>query len=245
MPTPKIRKKMEKQVARLNDLNDIRINTPAHPSTYAQPTYTPHATALPNPPHSVADYTFEQYQAASLSVGEKHSLIGKLRDEMPIMDRDEIDELTLREVSHIFELCIFPTCKMMQIDPVAVKRMLDDQFRKAYGVEAEMEALGKLGLARLEDIEKTVAMQTQEAAAECKTEAADDVTLLGDNGVKVETPVSKAPPSKKIKKMPPNNTQKEVKAYVTRRKRGRHGVKVVCLKSEAVCRKWMALEGAW
>ncbi|EFQ92815.1 hypothetical protein CFE70_009417 [Pyrenophora teres f. teres 0-1] len=236
---------MVKQVVRLNGLNDIRIGTPAHPPTYPPPpTYATQATAIPTPLKSVADCTFEQYQAANLSVSEKHSLIGELRDEMPIMDRDEIDELTLRELSAVVERCIFPTCKMMQIDPVAVKRMLDDQFRKAYGVEAETNVLGKLGLGRLEDFEKTTAMQRREAAAvgHVKLEVTDNVTLVGDGGAEVKTPASKAPPNKKMKQMPLNNTQKDIKAYVTRRKRGRHGVKVVCLRSGAVCEKWVAME---
>ncbi|KAI0579833.1 hypothetical protein TUN199_07358, partial [Pyrenophora tritici-repentis] len=224
METPKTRRNLGKQVVRLNGLNDIRIGTPAHPVTYPPPpTYATvtQATAIPKPLKSVADCTFEQYQAANLGVGEKHALIGQLRDEMPIMDRDEIDELTLRELSTVLEHCIFPTCKMMQIDPVAVKRMLDDQFRKAYGVETETEVLGKLGLGRLEDFDKAMAMQKKEAAAAyVKSDVADDVTLIGDGGVQAETPVSKAPPNKKIKQMPLIDTEKDIKAYITRRKRG-------------------------
>jgi len=242
MATPKVCRKNEKQVVRLGSLNDIRLGTPAHPPTYASRT-----TAPRTPPPSIADYTFEQYQAANFNVVEKHNLIGRLRDEMSIMDRDEVDELTLRDLGTLLERCIFPTCKMMQIEPVAVKRMLDDQFRRAYGPEVEADVLGKLGLGCLEDFEKAVVVREQHAAVGGRPEVAEESTVVGNGLGQVGTHVSiKAPPppSKKMKSMPLNDTRKEVKSYVTRRKRGKHGVKVVCLRSQAVCQKWVVMEGA-
>ena len=244
MAAPKTHRKNETQVVRLDSLNDIRFGTPAHPPTYAPPrTTVPHT-----PPPSTADSTFEQYQAANLNVVEKHNLIGKLRDEMSIMDRDEVDELTLRDLGTVLERCIFPTCKMMQISPVAVKRMLDDHFRRAYGLEVEADVLAKLGLGRLGDFDKAVVVREQDAAIiEARPEDVEGGTVVRDGVGQVETPISSAPlpppPSKKIKSMPLVNARKEIKAYVTRRKRGRHGVKVVCLRSQAVCEKWLGMEG--
>jgi len=237
MASPKTHRKNEKQVMRLDSLNDIRFGTPAHPPTYAPPR---------TPPPSIADYTFEQYQAANLNVVEKHNLIGKLRDEMPIMDRDEVDELTLRDLGTVLERCVLPTCKMMQISPVAVKRMLDDQFRRAYGLEVEADVLGKLGLGRLDELDKAGAVCERDAATmEAGSEGVEEGAVVGDGAGQVESPISSAPPpSKKMKSMPLDDARKEVKAYATRRKRGRHGVKVVCLRSQAACEKWVDMEGA-
>ena len=239
MATPQTNRKGEKPAVHLSSLNDIRIGTPAYPRTFPL-----RATAPPTPPPqaSVADYTFEQYQAANLNVTEKHNFIGKLRDEMPIMDRDEVDDLALRDLGKLLESCIFPTCKMIHIDPVAVKRMLDDSFRKAYGLEVEMEVMGTLGLGCLEDMAKAAATSKQVVVTAEKSEVAENNMLVGDSILTAKTNVLTVPPSKKTKKMPPNNTQKGIKAYITRRKRGRHGVHVMCLSSEAVCRKWAAME---
>ena len=156
MSTPQIRKPKKKLTVHLSGVNDIRIGTPA----YAPP-LIPRA-ARPEPPKlSVADYTFEEYKAAKLSIDDQHSVIGKLRDEMPIIDRDEVDDALLRSMAQQLERCIFPTCKIMHVDPAAVKRMLDEQFRRSYGLEVEAKVLEKLGLCRLEDIMRAPAVQEE------------------------------------------------------------------------------------
>ncbi|RMZ68814.1 5 -nucleotidase precursor [Pyrenophora seminiperda CCB06] len=242
MATPKTHPKKDKLAVRLSGLNDIRIGTPAHP-----PTYPPRAVAAeqpPNPPQSVADYTFEQYQAANLNVADKYDLIGKLRDDMPIMDTNEVDEVLLRNLGKLLEQCIFPICKMMHIDPIHVKRMLDDQFRAAYSPEVEATVLARLGLGRLEDMQHVAATREQDAAAEqAKSDMAEHVTSGVDSAVETEAPASSARPSKKTKRQPLSIIKRELKAYVQRRKRAKSGVKLVCLRSGAVCKHWAAMEG--
>jgi hypothetical protein len=284
MTMPQIRRPKKKLTVQLSGLNDIRLGTPAN-----APPSTPRA-ARPEPPKpSVADYTFEQYNAAKLSIDDQHSVIGKLRGELPLIDCDEVDNVLLRSMAQQLELCIFPTCKMMQVDPAAVKRMLDEQFRRSYGFEVEAEVLGKLGYCRLEDVVKAPAAEEKEgevASPETKT-ATEKATQTEDNtqeeledsgafasqtrkvkttpaeketateevmgvanalmelkeSVAAITTVAQPPPKKKMKPTPPNNTQKENKAHIARRKKGRHGVKMVTLKSEAVANKWEALNG--
>jgi hypothetical protein len=280
MSTPQIRRPKKKLTEQLSGLNDIRFGTPAH----APPSIT--RAARPEPPKpSVTDYTFEQYKAANLSIDDQHGVIGKLRGELPLIDCDEVDNVLLRSMAQQLELCIFPTCKMMQANPAAVKRMLDEQFRRSYGLEVEAEVLGKLGNCRLGDVVKAPTAQEKEeevASFEDKTATekatqTEDITLeepkehdavgppsqmmkntptekgkatdevMGVANALMELKKSVAaittedPPKKKMKPTPPNNTQKENKAHIALRKRRRHGVKMVTLKSEAVARKWEAL----
>jgi hypothetical protein len=230
--------KRGKLVVRLGGLNDIRLGTPAHP-----PTFKPLVAAPPEKPEpSVADYTFEQYKAANLNIDQQHELIGKLRDELPIIDRDEVDDTLLRSLAQQLELAIFPTCKMMHVDPLSVKRMLDDEFRRAYGPEVEAEVLTKLGLCRLEDIQKAVTAEKIRRAAKEEGDmeqitAGIEETLMEEEGDSVQLP----PPQKKAKMAPPNKTQKDLKAYIARRKRAHRGCKIVTLRSQAVSQKWEAL----
>jgi hypothetical protein len=315
MSTPQIRKPRKKPTVRLGGLNDIRIGTPAHALFSTQ------GVARPHPPKpSVPDYTFEQYKAANPDIRDQHSLIGKLRGEIPIIDRDEVDDALLQSMAQQLELCIFPTCKMMQVDPAAVKRMLDEQFRRSYGLKVEAEVLKKLGLCRLEDVVRAPAVQgeavtvdwdemTVEKAAGNKhsiteepekpgavtttsentktaptdkgnttdeiTEVAN--TLMGlrefvavppptkktkvtpaeENATpnkatqvkdnmweEIKAPTPAARPNKKMKAAPLNDTQREIKTHITKRKRARRGVKMVTLRSQAASEKWEALNGA-
>ncbi|KAF1940354.1 hypothetical protein EJ02DRAFT_456090 [Clathrospora elynae] len=237
MSTPQARKPEKKITMHLSGLNDIRFNTPAHGLSYA-----PLVATHPAPPKpSVADYTFEQYKAAGLNIDEQHSLIDEIRAELPIIDRDEVDDAILRSLAQQLELCIFPTCKMMHIDPTAVKRMMDDQFRKAYGLEAEADALEKMGLGRADEIAKT-------AAVADKITVDGEVTGIKDTMLKEkEAPAMNAgfrpPPNKKTKKTPLSGVQKEVKAYADGKKRGKRGCKLVMLKSEAASKMWEGLRG--
>lgn len=53
------------------------------------------------------------------------------------MDVHKVDNWLLDSLAKQLEMCISPTAKMIHIDPAAVKRMLDTEFRKAYGQEVE------------------------------------------------------------------------------------------------------------
>ena len=240
---PKRDKKSEPRVVvgRLSGVNDIRIGTPAHPPSFLPPNTTPVAKREP----SITDYTFEQYQAANLNDDEKHAVIGKLRGELPIIDRDEVDDVLLRSMGQQLELAVFPTCKMMQVEPAAVKRMLDDAFRKAYGAEVEAEVLGKLGLCRDEDVEMAVAAERMRISTKKQGKrqklGKSDETLVGDE----EDAIANAPfPTAKRTKKAPNGIAKDIEAHITRRKRAKRGVKMVTLRSGAVSQEWEKLSNA-
>jgi hypothetical protein len=230
------RDKRGKIVVRLGGLNDIRLGSPAHPPTFTPPVVTPSEKLEP----SIADYTFEQYKAANLNIDQQHDIIGKLRNELPIIDRDEVDDTLLRSMAQQFELAIFPTCKMMHVDPLAVKRMFDNQFRMAYGPEVGAEVLAKLGLCRLEDIEKSVtAVKTGMVTKEDVEHSAANVE---ESSIRQERDtVAPPPPKKKARMAPPNNTQKDLKAHTARRRRAHRGCKILTLRSVVVSQKWEAL----
>ena len=124
-------------MVRVKSLNDLRLNDPARSQSQSLPSAAP---------SSIADYTFEQYKSANLTIDDQHKVIGQLRSEIPLIDRDEIDNVLLRSMAQQLELAVFPTCNMMQIDPMAVKRMLNWAFWMAYGtkgVRREGEEVGK------------------------------------------------------------------------------------------------------
>ena len=230
------RDKRGKIVVRLGGLNDIRLGSPAHPPTFTPPVVTPSEKLEP----SIADYTFEQYKAANLNIDQQHDIIGKLRNELPIIDRDEVDDTLLRSMAQQFELAIFPTCKMMHVDPLAVKRMFDNQLRMAYGPEVGAEVLAKLGLCRLEDIEKSVtAVKTGMVTKEDVEHSAANVE---ESSIRQERDtVAPPPPKKKARMAPPNNTQKDLKAHTARRRRAHRGCKILTLRSVVVSQKWEVL----
>jgi len=228
-------------VGRLRGLNDIRIGTPAHPPSFLPPNTTPVAKREP----SINEYTFEQYQDANLNDDQKHAVIGKLRDELPIIDRDKVDEVLLRSMAQQLELAVFPTCKMMQVEPVAVKRMLDDQFRKAYSAEVEAEVLERLGLCCVEDVELAVAAERIRISAKKKGKkqklGKSDEMLVEDE----EDAIANAPsPTEKKTKKAPNDIAKNIEAHITRMKRAKRGVKMVTLRSGAVSQEWEKLSNA-
>ncbi|KAI4924294.1 uncharacterized protein J4E92_007375 [Alternaria infectoria] len=225
-------------VGRLRGVNDIRIGTPAHPPSFLPPNTTTVAKREP----SITEYTFEQYQAANLNDDEKHAVIGKLRGELPIIDRDEVDDVLLRSMAQQLELAVFPTCKMMQVEPVAVKRMLDDQFRKAYGAEVEAEVLGKLGLCRVEDAEMAVAAEririsTKKKGKKQKLGKSEEILIEEEEDAVAKSP---SPMEKKTKKAL-NDIAKDIEAHITRMKRAKRGVKMVTLRSVAMSQKWEKL----
>ncbi|KAL1801523.1 hypothetical protein ACET3X_001865 [Alternaria dauci] len=233
------RNKRGKMVVCLSGLNDIRLGTPAHP-----PTKPPIAAAPKKLEPSITDYTFEQYKAANLNIDEQYDIIGKIRNELPIIDRDEVDNTLLRSIGQQFELAIFPTCKMMHVDPLSVKRMFDDQFRRAYGPEVEAEVLAKLGMCRLEDIEKAVT--AVKAGNVTKEEDVERSTAdLGEESKREEEhAIAPPPPKKKAKRAPPNDTQADLKAHIAKRRRAHRGCRILTLKSVAVSEKWEALSSA-
>jgi hypothetical protein len=240
MSTPQIRQPKKKRVVHLSGVNDIRVGTPAHIPTF-KPLSAIHPEA-PKPKSIVADYTFEEYKAAGLNIEDQHKLIGDLRSEMPIIDRDEVDNLLLQSLAQQLELTIFPTCKMMHLDPTAVKRMLDDQFRKAYGPEMDVAVLTNMGLARVEELPRERASESFK-----EEEEGHDVATVKEGALETcQVAVTHTPdshPSKKAKQTQLNAVQKEVKAYAARKKRGKQGCKIVTLLSVSITRKWEALDG--
>ncbi|KAI4684415.1 uncharacterized protein J4E84_006405 [Alternaria hordeiaustralica] len=241
MPRRDKKSELRVVVGRLRGVNDIRIGTPAHPPSFLPPNTTPVAKRKP----SITEYTFEQYQAANLNDDEKHAVIGKLRGELPIIDRDEVDEVLLRSMAQQLDLAVFPTCKMMQVDPAAVKRMLDDQFRKAYGAEVEASVTRKLGLCRVEDVELAVAAEririsTKKKGKRQKLGKSEEMLVEEEEDAVATAP---SPPTKEVKTAP-KSIENEIKAHIARRKRAKQGVKMVMLRSEAVSQEWEKLSNA-
>jgi hypothetical protein len=238
MSTPQIRKKKLK--VRLG----LPIGTAPTPTTsvfdpFPQP--TPAAPAPPTEP-SIFDFTFEDYKAANLNINEQHDLIGKIREEVALIDRDEIDGLILEDMAKQLQMCVFATCKMMHVDPVAVKRMLDGEFRKAYGVEVEQEVAMKEEMGVSKEEEKKINAKGEEDGGdrqEASAKEKDSYIATGSRGGESAPPVE--PPSKKIKRAQPSVVQKEVKAYEAKRKRGHKKVLVLTLRSKSVAEKWESL----
>ncbi|KAL5117352.1 hypothetical protein ACEQ8H_004797 [Pleosporales sp. CAS-2024a] len=131
-------------VPSLIDLHLQHIAPPASP--YPQ-TYPPHfgpkhpSSNEPSIPKDldVTGLTFEQYKNMNLDFATQHELIGRIRDEVPLIDRDEIDSLLLADAGRQLRNGIFNVLKMMHVNPKAVKSMLDDQFRCFYGPDVNEE----------------------------------------------------------------------------------------------------------
>jgi hypothetical protein len=136
-PTPPVSTHLKLQTPTMAAVPEAPERMPA-PQAKPAPEAMP-AHAAPN----VLDYTFEEYKAANLNINQQQSLISTIRNELPLVDRDEVDSLILQDVAKQLQLCVFPMCKMMQIDPLAVKRMMDEQFRKAYGIEVDQAVTEK------------------------------------------------------------------------------------------------------
>ncbi|KAF1912077.1 hypothetical protein BDU57DRAFT_402746, partial [Ampelomyces quisqualis] len=182
---------------------------------------------------SVLDLSFEEYKAAHLNINEQHALIGRIRDEVPLADRDEIDGFLLMEAAKQLELCVFPMCKMMHVDPKAVKKMLDDQFRKAYGLDVEDETTRNLQ-------KSTMAPGGVVGAVGVK----DDIPMAGssvESQVEDKDALADEPAKKKLKRAEKSAVQKELKAYQVKKKRGRKECFILALKSKVVAEKWAAL----
>ncbi|KAH7069816.1 hypothetical protein BKA63DRAFT_476814 [Paraphoma chrysanthemicola] len=198
---------------------------------------------------SIFDFTFEDYKATGLNIAEQHALIGKIREEVPLIDRAEIDGLMLSEAAKQLELCVFPMCKMMHIDPKAVKRMLDWEFRKAYGDEMYNEqdvevGVGKVPMDSVEDgIEADVAPVVKMEESFVLPFAREESSMFEESSRGGSmAPAGQEPAKKKGKRAPLSTVQKEIRAYQAKKKKGRRGCRVATLKSGAVVEKWASLE---
>jgi hypothetical protein len=231
MATPQVRNKKLKVVLGL-DRDPTVSPAPSASGTFAKP--------------SIPDFTYEDHKAAGLSITEQHDLIGKIREEVPIIDRDEIDDLILSDAAKQLQLCVFPMCKMLHIDPKAVKRMLDAEFRKAYGPDVddevimsiEMEGPSKEATNGMVDVE----VKREESAATAHGDRREESSAFDDQSrVGSEVMGSVEPPNKKAKKAPLSAAQKAIRAYKAKKKKGRRGCCVLTVRSKAVAEKWAAL----
>ncbi|KAH7074176.1 hypothetical protein FB567DRAFT_505138 [Paraphoma chrysanthemicola] len=200
---------------------------------------------------SIFDFTFEDYKAAGLNIAEQHALIGKIREEVPLIDRDEIDGLMLSEAAKQLELCVFPMCKMMHVDPRAVKRMLDREFRKTYGEDLYSEedvevGMGEMPMDSVEDgmeADMTTVVKNEELFmlpfAREESSMFDESSRGGSMA-----PAGPGPAKKRAKRAPLSTIQKDIRAHQAKRKKQRKGCRVTTLKSRAVAEKWASFESS-
>jgi hypothetical protein len=271
MAIPQIRNKKLKVVLGL-DRNPTASPAPSASGTSRHSASNIRRTPAPAPgtepdtfaKPSISDFTYEDYKAAGLSITEHHDLIGKIREEVPIIDRDEIDGLILSDIAKQLQLCVFSMCKMLHIDPKAVKRMLDAEFWKAYGPDVDDEVImsiemegpsTKLAKGMVEmSIEMEgpstklakgmveVGVKREESAATAHGDLLEESSAF-DEQSRVGSQVMRSiePPNKKAKKAPLGAVQKEIRAYMAKKKKGRRGCCVLTLRSKAVAEKWAAL----
>ncbi|KAF2825402.1 hypothetical protein CC86DRAFT_419419 [Ophiobolus disseminans] len=187
---------------------------------------------------SIFDFTYEEYKAANLNISQQYDLIGQVRQQIPVADRDDIDCHLLSKLAMQLEVAIFPTCKMMQVDPQAVKSMLLEQFYKAYPdeerapvrvevaaeVDHEMEDVQITGVQKVLNDAKAFVMN---GGFPIKAEPCDDISsLYGERSRQGTEPLPPAgaaqpvhplePPMKKLKIVQPSAVRaesEEAKAY--------------------------------
>jgi hypothetical protein len=256
MAAPHMRKKKLK--VRIGLHPEVEL-TPTPLGSFYPTLQAPTITAVPKAPEpaaapaapAISNYTFEDYKAANLNINQQQDLIGRVRDAMPLIDRDEIDSLMLEDMAKQLQLCVFPMCKMMHIDPLAVKRMLDDQFRKAYGMDVKEAAveeqemtmqLNKTGMQQNElmlvEMEsasggftrENTAMTEEKVAAGALNELSGDMAL-GE------------PAKKKFKREPIGAVEKELRAYKAKKKRAKKRCRIVTFGSRTALQKWAELTG--
>lgn len=206
--------------------------TPNFPRSAAPPTLN---NAAPTE-RSIYDISFEEYKAANLDIKQQHDLIRQIRNEVPLIDRDDIDGYMLAEAARQLETCIFPMCKMMHIEPKAVKNMLDEQFRKAYGQDVERQVA--------QDMVPTIA---SEVASDANANVDDAFTAgadIGENSSKARAAkagtaaaLAKEPAKKRAKRTSLSEAQKQVNAYKAKKKRGRKNCRIVTFRSNAAVKK--------
>lgn len=231
---------------RLLDDSESDTNTAAPPHLpvkihLARPTPTFPLSVPPSLPLShptSAALTFANYQSARYSsIDDQFSFITGLRAEVPAAERDAIDVDLLRDLAKQLALCVFPTAKMMQVDPVKVKRMLDEEFRRAYGDdvadEKEDKAPARQGLGETNVVAGAVLRENVTGVGVDKYAPGEGIGELVGGAGRVEG----EPPKKKSKTVQ-TDVRKEVKAYQARRKRGRRLCRVVTLRSKPASEAW-------
>lgn len=188
--------------------------------------------------------SFEDYKAANLDIRQQHALIGQIRNEVPLIDRDEIDSFLLAEAAKQLELCIFPMCKMLHVDSKAVRRMMDEQFRKAYGPEVA-EALAQdvpqatvCEAGSYADVGVDGPSTAGNSVRKYSNRSKDKATKAGTKAMPV-----KEPAKKKAKRAPLSVAQKEVNAYQAKRKRAKKKCFFATFRSKAAAETWAELSG--
>jgi hypothetical protein len=243
MTTPQLRKKkLQVRIGFEHEANCTRAPTPHTPGFSRPGTPSVSSMAKPKAPvePSVFDLSFEEYKAANLNIDEQHALIGKIRDEVPLADRDEIDMFLLKEAAKQLELCVFPMCKMMHVDPMAVKKMLDDQFRKAYGlVEETPYGMQKPTIAHEETME-TIGVKDDDFVTRASTREPSVFSNIGSQVEDGAVPTDERA-KKKVKRTEQSAVQKEVKAYQAKKKRGRKRCYILTLTWKIAAEQWAAL----
>jgi hypothetical protein len=123
---------------------------PTYPAHFAPGDIRTHKPAVPKD-FDLSSLTFGGYKALNLNFAQEHELIGRIRDGMPLVDRDEVDHMILADAASILANGVFSLCRVMHIDPKVVKMMLGVQFKKFYGPKVDQEvtaALASINTAR-------------------------------------------------------------------------------------------------
>jgi len=143
-----------------------------YPANFAPADPKTHEPAVPED-FDIASLTYPDYKALNLSFVQEHELIGRIREEVPLIDRDEVDSIILADAGKQLKNGIFTLCRMMQIDPKAVKLMMDQQFREFYGPEVHREV--SAALAPPDQVSQTVQNRVD------RDQAGEDSNTFGGN----------------------------------------------------------------
>ncbi|KAH3945159.1 hypothetical protein HBI56_057430 [Parastagonospora nodorum] len=114
-----------------------------YPANFAPADPKTHEPAIPKD-FDIASLTYTDYKALNLSFVQEHEVIGRIREEVPLIDRDQVDSIILADAGKQLKNGVFTLCRMMHIDPKAVKLMIDQQFREFYGPEVSREVSAAL-----------------------------------------------------------------------------------------------------
>jgi hypothetical protein len=236
MTIPQLRKAKHQMRLGFDPAKTVAVNL-SHLPNSSSPSFPKPAAG---PASSLSNLDYETYKAAKLNVAQKYDLIGHIRDEIPLVEREEIDNMVLADVAKQLELSVFPMCKMMHIDDKAVKRMLNEQFTKAYGVEVEEEIHEQANTERMVHAEQTVTVDGADIVTVADANVRDE-SEAGDHASGVDIMVSVERTVKKVKRAHTSAVQKEIKAYQAKARRGKKACLVVTLRAKAVTDKWVGL----
>lgn len=143
-----------------------------YPANFAPADPKTHKPAIPEN-FDIASLTYPDYKALNLNFVQEHELIGRIREEVPLIDRDEVDSIILADSGKQLKNGIFTLCRMMHIDPKAVKLMMDQQFREFYGPEVHRKV--SAALTSPAEVRQTVEDQVY------NDQAGEGSTTLGSN----------------------------------------------------------------